>query len=73
MSKKVRVSEADIKKTKGRSDWPYLKQQTDEQIRFNVENTEKILSISDLKQLRKPKKRNERVNRIYSQCVTNEL
>ena len=55
MSKKVRVSEAEIKKIKGRSDWPYLKQQTDEQIRFNVGNTEKILSISDLKQLCKPK------------------
>ncbi len=56
MSKKTRVNEAEIKNIKGRSDWPYLKQQTDEQIYFNVGNTEKILSASDLKQLHKPRK-----------------
>jgi len=58
MSKKIRVNEAEIKNIKGRSDWPYLKQQTDEQIYFNAGNTEKILSGSDLKQLHSPKKRN---------------
>lgn len=60
MSKKIQVNEAEIKNIKGRSDWPYLKQQTDEQIYFNAGNTEKILSGSDLKQLHRPKKRNEK-------------
>jgi len=56
MSKKIQVAETEIKKTKGRSDWLYLKQQSDEQLRFTAKNTEKVLSDSDLKQLRKPKK-----------------
>jgi len=56
MSKKIQVAETEIKKTKGRSDWLYLKQQSDEQLRFTAKNTEKILSDSDLKQLRRPKK-----------------
>jgi len=55
MNKETRVAEAEIKSIKGRSDWLYLKQQSDEQIHLMAKNTEKILSDSDLKQLRKPK------------------
>ena len=58
MSKKIRIELDKVKKTKGRSNWSYLKAQTDEQIQANTigDHSGRELTDTEIQQLTKPKK-----------------
>ncbi|HEY5602211.1 MAG TPA: hypothetical protein VIM41_03805 [Gammaproteobacteria bacterium] len=58
MSKRIRVSLDKVKKTKGRSNWAYLKAQTDEQIHANTtgDRSSRELTDIELRHLTKTKK-----------------